>query len=270
VTDGRPQAPFGRRSIEVVGARWVGAYRVFDVVDPVAPVARAGQFHMLTADGDWGGGIDERPWLPRAISFLDCDLEGRFSFLIDPVGPGTEALCRLEAGDSVLMAGPFGNGFPAPDREIREVLVGGGIGVAPILARAIELERSGVDCGLILGFRTSAHAEVGLAATSARLMTDDGSAGDRGDVLGPLREALDSSPAARVSACGPPAMLDAVRSEAAGRGNACLLALESPMACGFGACFGCAVETCDGIVRLCVDGPVLDGAVLQGSVNGQG
>jgi dihydroorotate dehydrogenase electron transfer subunit len=98
------------------------------------------------------------------------------------------------------------------------------------------------------------------------VVTDDGSVGRRAFVTELLREELDSDPAARVYACGPPAMLEAVRALCAERETPAQLALESGMACGFGACFGCVVPTHEGYLRLCVDGPVLDARRLESAL----
>ena len=120
---------------------------------------------------------------------------------------------------------------------------------------------------VLLGFRSEAHAEAaGLFAGDVGLTTDDGSAGRAGLVTDLLREHLDREPAATVFACGPPAMLEAVRALCAERGVAAQLALESGMACGFGACYGCVVPTRDGYLRLCVDGPVLDAERLESAL----
>ena len=97
----------------------------------------------------------------------------------------------------------------------------------------------------------------------ARVATDDGSVGHHGLVTELLRSELGCDPRAVVYACGPPPMLEAVRALCAAEGVPAQLALESGMACGFGACFGCVVPTRGGYVRLCVDGPVLDAAELE-------
>jgi dihydroorotate dehydrogenase electron transfer subunit len=120
---------------------------------------------------------------------------------------------------------------------------------------------------VLLGFRGAAHAEAAsLFAGQPQLATDDGSAGRRALVTDLLREELDRDAAATVFACGPPAMLEAVRLVCAERGAPAQLALESGMACGFGACFGCVVPTRDGYLRLCVDGPVLDADRLESAL----
>jgi dihydroorotate dehydrogenase electron transfer subunit len=120
---------------------------------------------------------------------------------------------------------------------------------------------------VLLGFRGAAHAEAAtLFAGRPQLATDDGSAGRRALVTDLLREELDRDAAATVFACGPPPMLEAVRLVCAERGAPAQLALESGMACGFGACFGCVVPTRAGYLRLCVDGPVLDADQLESAL----
>ncbi|HEX8052595.1 MAG TPA: hypothetical protein VF517_06345 [Thermoleophilaceae bacterium] len=159
------------------------------------------------------------------------------------------------------------SGFAAPVSAPSALLVGGGIGAAPILALSDEL---GPSAPVMLGFRNSDYAEAAsLFDAEPALATDDGSAGRHALVTELLREALDEAAAApgsappTVFACGPPPMLEAVRALCAERDVPAQLAMESGMACGFGACFGCVVPTRDGYVRLCVDGPVLDASELE-------
>lgn len=260
----RPVAPFNRRRVEIEAAEWVGSYRVITVRDHEAPFALPGQFHMLAPPNGGSGGEEGRPWLPRAISFLKCDGEGGFSFLIDPVGPGTRSLCALEAGDGLLVAGPFGNGFDDPEADRLQILVGGGIGAAPILAQADRLESLDVGHDLLLGFRSSEHAQVAASFERAVVCTDDGSSGRAGTVVDALLGLLGAGDRREILACGPPAMLEATRLAARAASVPCSFALEAPMACGFGACFGCAIETVEGTIRLCVDGPVVRGELLEG------
>jgi dihydroorotate dehydrogenase electron transfer subunit len=123
---------------------------------------------------------------------------------------------------------------------------------------------AGDEPRVLLGFRTAAHAQAAaLFAGSPAVVTDDGSVGRQAFVTELLREELDAGNQARVFACGPPPMLEAVRALCAERETPAQLALESGMACGFGACFGCVVPTREGYLRLCVDGPVLDAARLE-------
>lgn len=251
----RPLAPPERRRLPVVEARWVGPYRLLTLADD-GPAPAPGQFYMLAAAERWGGGDGERPFLPRAFSFLRHDGE-RVQFLWEDVGPGTARLSELAAGDDVLLLGPLGAGFRAP--SARPVLVGGGIGVVPL---AGWHDRVGGE--VLLGFRDAHHAEAAGLFTAPRLATDDGSRGHRGLVTELLAAALDDGrEGVEVFACGPPPMLEGVRALCGARGVAAQLALESGMACGFGACFGCVVPTRHGYVRLCVDGPVLDAYALE-------
>jgi dihydroorotate dehydrogenase electron transfer subunit len=116
---------------------------------------------------------------------------------------------------------------------------------------------------VLLGFRDAAHAPGAELLSEARVATDDGSVGHHGVVTELVAAALDADSHAEVYGCGPPPMLEAVRALCAERDVPAQLALESGMACGYGACFGCVVPTTDGYIRLCVDGPVIDAARLE-------
>ncbi len=258
----RTLAPLGRRWVEVSAARDLGAYRVIACLDPHGPDPRPGQFYMLAAAERWGGGDGERPFLPRAFSVLRAG-ESRLEFVLEDVGPGTRRLAELEPGDGMHVLGPLGLGFEAPPEGHRALLVGGGIGIAPLAIWQDELLEAGVRAPALVGFRGAEHAEGAALVRDARVATDDGSVGHHGLVTDLLAEELDADPRATVYACGPPAMLEAVRALCAERGVPAQLALESGMACGFGACFGCVVPTTRGYIRLCVDGPVLDAAELE-------
>jgi dihydroorotate dehydrogenase electron transfer subunit len=253
-------APLGRRLLEVTGHRRVGAYDVVTCADPEGPAPAPGQFSMLAAEQGWGGGDGERPFLPRAFSVLRRHDDGRLDFLFEAVGPGSERLCALRAGDGLWLAGPFGRGFSAPRQGRRPLLVGGGVGIAPLAAWQDAL---GAAALVLLGFRDAAHAEGAALLRGARVATDDGSAGHHGRVTDLLSAELGCDPRAEVYACGPPPMLEAVRALCAREGVPAQLALESGMACGFGACFGCVVPTRHGLVRLCLEGPVLDAEDLE-------
>jgi NAD(P)H-flavin reductase len=245
-------APFGRRAATVTARETHGAYVVLRAHDPTGPAPRPGQFYMLATAERWGGGEGERPFLPRAFSVLR--VRGReLQFLIEDVGPGTKRLCELEPGGELLLVGPLGNGF-APPRESREaLLVGGGVGIAPL---AIWQDELPPNTKVLLGFRDRAHAAGAGLLSSPVVATDDGGVGHHGLVTDLLEDELGGH--VEVYACGPPAMLEAVRAMCVERGVPAQLALESGMACGFGACFGCVVPTVDGYVRLCLDGPVLE------------
>jgi dihydroorotate dehydrogenase electron transfer subunit len=263
----RTQAPPERRVALVAAVEQLGAYVLITALDEQGPPdPRPGQFYMLATAQGWGGGPDDRPYLPRAFSHARARSGPgglRLSFLLEAVGPGTERLAALGPGDGLALVGPLGIGWRPPHEATRPLLVGGGIGVAPLLCLHDELP----DARVLLGFRSAAHAEAArLFAGPTSLATDDGSAGRRGLVTKLLREELARDPSATVLACGPAAMLEAVRAQCAAGGVPAQLALESGMACGFGACFGCVVPTRRGYLRLCVDGPVLDANLLESAL----
>jgi dihydroorotate dehydrogenase electron transfer subunit len=271
----RVTAPFGRRLAEVTANRTSGGYRIFSALDLEGPAPAAGQFYMLAAERQWQQ-REGRPFLPRAFSVADAVAEDggmRLDFLAEAVGPGTERLCSLIPGERLWLNGPLGRPFSQP-RELNPaaagaVLVGGGIGIAPLAILRRRLAGRGVPTRILLGFRDREHAG-GLddlfACCEVRLASEDGHAGHQGyvtDLLAVLLEGDDPGGAA-VYSCGPPAMLEAVRSMCGARGVPCELAMESPMACGFGACFGCAVPlAAGGYLRLCVDGPVVRGEEVE-------
>jgi dihydroorotate dehydrogenase electron transfer subunit len=215
-----------RRS--VVANEPVGPYRLLRLGRGALDAGVPGQFFMLEAPGRL---------LPRALS-LCLAPPGELAFLVDPVGPGTEALCALEPGERIAVFGPLGNGFRL-DVE-RPLLVGGGIGIAPLpyLAEALRFPPA------VLGFRSERHAEAATLLPGAEVVVDPTLVTDCNlfgfDVL----------------ACGPEPMLHAVAELCPGA----QLAWEAPMACGYGACYGCAVEIDGELKRLCVEGPVLAAA----------
>jgi NAD(P)H-flavin reductase len=258
-------APFGRRLCKVTESRASGGYRIFSLLDSDGPEPQPGQFYMLASERHWeqDGG---RPFLPRALSVADT-ASPRLDFLIEGIGPGTERLSELEVGEGVWVNGPLGNSFSLP-RELSPgaagaILVGGGIGIAPLALLRRNFAGQNVPTRVLLGFRDKTHSG-GLddlfSCCEIRLASDDGHIGHRGYVTDLLETMLrgDDAASAAVYACGPPPMLDAVGALCVDRGVACELAMESPMACGYGACFGCAVpKQGGGYLRLCVDGPVL-------------
>jgi dihydroorotate dehydrogenase electron transfer subunit len=211
---------------KVVAAEAVGPYTLLRVdlggLDPGLP----GQFFMLEAPGRV---------LPRPMSVCLAP-PGELAFLVDPVGPGTRALCSLGPGDELHVLGPLGNGF---DLGVgRPLLVGGGIGVAPLPYLS---ERLGGPPA-ILGFRSEWHAEAAALLPQAEVCIEPTY----------VTELLPDEPH-DVLACGPEPMLEALRAQVPDA----QLAWEAPMACGYGACWGCAVEIDGELRRLCVEGPVL-------------
>jgi len=261
-------APFGRRLCRVSESRDSGGYRLFSLIDPEGPEPLPGQFYMLTSERHWEQS-GQRPYLPRALSVAETGpaADGvRLDFLIEGIGPGTDRLCELEQGEGVWVNGPLGNSFSTPRELSAEaagaILVGGGIGIAPLALLRRKFAERNVPTRVLLGFRDEEHSG-GLddlfSCCEVRLASDDGHIGHHGYVTGLLAAMLegDDADSAAVYACGPPQMLEAVASLCSVAGVPSELAMESPMACGYGACFGCAVPDGNGgYARLCVDGPV--------------
>jgi dihydroorotate dehydrogenase electron transfer subunit len=267
-------APFGRRACEVTKNVESGGYRIFSALDESGPEPAAGQFYMLATESGWGG-PEGRPYLARAFSVADCEREPgglRLDFLVHDIGPGTGRLAGLERGEQLWITGPLGRPFAPPSELSAEaagaILVGGGIGIAPLAVWRRRLTGAGIPARVLLGFRDRERSG-GLDlfdCSEIRLASEDGHTGHRGyvtDLLTVLLEGDDAASAV-VYACGPPAMLEAVRNLCAERGVACELAMEAPMACGFGACMACAVPLAGGgYMRLCLDGPVVRGEEIE-------
>ena len=214
-----------RERLKAVAREEIGPYTLLRVERGGLAPGAPGQFFMLEAPGRL---------LPRPMSLCFAP-RGELAFLIDPIGPGTRAICTVDPGDELQVLGPLGNGFRL-DLD-RPLLVGGGIGIAPLpyLSEALGQPPA------VLGFRSDWHAQAAelvpnaqtcVAPTLVTQLIPDGM-----DVL----------------ACGPEPMLEAVRAVSPDA----QLAWEAPMACGYGACYGCAVEIGGELKRLCVEGPVL-------------
>ena len=217
-----------RARLSVTGSEQVGPYFLIRVERGALDAGVPGQFFMLEAPGRL---------LPRPMSVCLAP-PGELAFLIDPIGPGTRALCALEPGQAIHVLGPLGNGFRL-DVE-RPLLVGGGIGIAPL---PFLSERLGGPPAL-LGFRSEWHAEAAALVPNAEVVIEP-------------TYVTEAMPVGHdVLACGPEPMLEAVRELAPDA----QLAWEAPMACGYGACYGCVVEVGGELKRLCVEGPVLAAA----------
>jgi len=217
-----------RERLKAVAREEIGPYTLLRVerggLDPGAP----GQFFMLEAPGRL---------LPRPMSLCFAP-RGELAFLIDPIGPGTRAICAVEPGMELQVLGPLGNGFRL---ELdRPLLVGGGIGIAPLPYLSEALGRPPA----VLGFRSDWHAQAAELVPNAQTCVEPTL------VTQLIPDGMD------VLACGPEPMLEAVRAASPDA----QLAWEAPMACGYGACYGCAVAIDGEWKRLCVEGPVLHAA----------
>ncbi len=219
----------------------------------IAEAARPGQFIEISTKG---ATLLNKPISIAAVS----DNKQMFTLVYKVVGPGTEALSKLEPKEKVKVIGPCGNGFS--NVEGKAYAVGGGIGIPPMYFLASEKKASG-DFDVILGagtsddlvLKTDFENELNIKPV---LATDDGSEGLEGTVCLPLEEKLKAKPAP-VYACGPLPMLAAVSVLCKKYNVPSFVCLEAYMGCGIGVCMGCVVPTVRGMERVCREGPVFLG-----------
>lgn len=204
--------------------------------------------------------------LRRPFSVFDAD-DGRVTLLYKVVGRGTAALARVRLGETVEVMGPLGHGFPTSSKGV-PLLVGGGYGVAPLhfLAKRLKDPRA----ILFVGGRTKddllALDRFAALGVEVRVATNDGSAGAKGFVTGPLDEALDAlrarDEAFELFTCGPDGLLKAVAERAVAAGMPGWISMDRHMICGVGACYACIQRTVRGNSRCCIEGPVFEAADL--------
>lgn len=229
-------------------------YSMWLEVGPMAEEAGPGQFVSLYCQ-------DKSRLLPRPISICEIDRKRRAIRLVyRVVGKGTEEFSRMKSGDQLEVMGPLGNGFPLERGKGKKVfLIGGGIGIPPMLELAKELE---AEKQIVAGYRDEVFLTEELKAQGTLLIaTEDGSAGVKGNVLDAIAQSGLS--ADLIYACGPTPMLRALKAYAQEKGMECWLSLEERMACGIGACLACVCKSreVDGHShvhnkRICKDGPV--------------
>ena len=223
-----------------------------------------------------GTGVDPLLRIPLSVSGVNREA-GIIEVLYEEVGPKTRALSQFGPDAALLTLGPLGKGFVPPPEDTRVVLVGGGIGVPPLLYWGLELGQREYQTALLVGARTAdRHLPSELlapAADAVRLATDDGSLGHVGLVTDLLQHELAEKGPCAVYCCGPHAMMQAVATMCLEAQVPCQVSLEEYMACGIGICVGCAVElaTAKGdtdygrYARVCVDGPAFDARQIKWS-----
>ena len=229
-------------------------YSLWLKTDKIAAQARPGQFVSVYCND--GGHL-----LPRPISLCEINQEkGTLRLVYRVVGKGTEMFAALKAGDSGEVLGPLGNGFPMEEAEGKRVfLIGGGIGVPPMLETAKQLKGEPV---LVMGYRDELFlTEEMTKAGELVIATENGSAGTKGNVLDAIRE--NDLKADMIFACGPKPMLRALKAYGLENNIPCYVSMEERMACGVGACLGCVCQSTEvddhsqvKNKRVCKDGPV--------------
>ena len=252
-----------QENVTVISQKQIAA-GVFDMVlqtKEIAAHARAGQFVSVYSN-------DASKLLPRPISLCGIDREAgtlRLVYRVTGEGTGTEEFSKLQAGDTIKIMGPLGNGFTIEPGK-KAFLIGGGIGVPPMLQFAKEMKSSGAaEFQTIMGYRNKEtflldeFKEQGEAFAA----TEDGSVGTKGNVLDAVREQNITGDI--IYACGPMPMLKAIKAYAKEKGMEAQISLEERMACGIGACLACVCKSTEvdhhtyvHNKRICKDGPVFD------------
>lgn len=208
--------------------------------------------------------------LRRPISICNFDKEkGTLRLVVKAQGKGSDEICRMRPGDTIDLLGPLGNGFDVTDPTRKAVVVGGGIGAAPMLGTAAAY---GANCTAILGFRDSADVilEKDFAALGCKVLlcTDNGTRGFHGFTTQMLENYLKENHVDIIHTCGPKPMMKGVKEIAAKYGVRCQISMDERMACGIGACLGCACKTKkeDGsstYSHVCKHGPVFEAEQLD-------
>jgi len=233
--------------------------------------ANPGQFIMLRIS-DQAAPLLRRPFSIHRLIVKNGDIEG-IELLYRVVGECTRKLSTFKKGDCVDMLGPLGRGFRIPDTCHHIFIVAGGIGVAPMLFLASSINEKGASpsgCSVFIGGKSNDELvckdDFSAFNMPVHITTEDGSAGDQGLITQPLEMRMRKNPPDIIYACGPPGMLKRVTHIAETHKVSCQISIETMMACGMGACLGCAVENKKNPNKYwhaCLDGPVFDAREVE-------
>lgn len=244
-----------KENVTIISSECIGKdiYSLWIESKDMAANAKPGQFLDLYV-------TDTGKLLPRPISICEINYKLghiRMVYRVTGANTGTELISQMNVGDSLQVVGPLGNGFPLINKKA--ILIGGGIGVPPMLELAKQL-----DCEkqIVVGYREDLFLLEELEAQGkVYIATEDGSAGAKGNVIDAMKE--NSLDAEVIFACGPTPMLRAIKEFALERNIECFISLEERMACGIGACLACVCKTVElnpvyntNTTRICKDGPV--------------
>ena len=240
------------RSVEHIHERYV---LIKLTHDDSLPEMLPGQFVEIRVDGS------PQTFLRRPISINYVDKElNELWLLVAAVGEGTRRLAELQAGDTLNCLLPLGHGFTLPQFPADKILlVGGGVGVAPLLYMGAEMQKLGSEPTFLLGARTSKDLlmiDIFKRYGRVCVTTEDGSEGEKGFVTD--HSVLQKERFTRIATCGPTPMMKAVARYASQAGMECEVSLENLMACGLGACLCCVEKTTEGNLCVCKDGPVFN------------
>ena len=223
--------------------------------DKPLPEMLPGQFVEIRVDGSPTTFLRR----PISINFVD-KAQNELWLLVAAIGEGTKRLAQLQAGDTLNCLLPLGHGFTMPTgKDEKILLVGGGVGVAPLLYMGAEMQQIGCEPTFLLGARTAKDLlmlDIFKRYGRVFVTTEDGSEGEKGFVTN--HSILQNEHFDRISTCGPTPMMKAVARFAREKGGDCEASLENLMACGLGACLCCVEKTTEGNLCVCMDGPVFD------------
>ena len=223
--------------------------------DEKLPAMQPGQFVQIRVDNTAGTFLRR----PISINFVDYEANELW-LLIQKVGNGTRKLAELNIGDTLNIIFPLGNSFTIPEnKQARILLVGGGVGIAPLLMFGEKLFKLGYTCKFLLGARSKAdllQLEHFERYGEIYLTTEDGSVGEKGFVT--HHSLLKASNFDYIYTCGPTPMMRAIASYAKSKGIFCEVSLENMMGCGIGACLCCVTDTTEGNLCVCTEGPVFN------------
>lgn len=240
------------KSVEQIHQRYV---LIKLTADQQLPEMQPGQFVEIRVDGSPATFLRR----PISINFVDQE-QNELWLLVAAVGDGTRRLAQLKAGELLNCLLPLGHGFTMPaTKDEKILLVGGGVGVAPLLYMGAEMKRMGCEPTFLLGARTSKDLlmlDIFKRYGRVYVTTEDGSEGEKGFVTN--HSLLQKEAFTRIATCGPTPMMKAVAAFARKADVACEVSLENLMACGLGACLCCVEKTTEGNLCVCKEGPVFD------------
>lgn len=262
----------------IVSNKRVGQYhQIILQVGDIVSACKPGNFIAIRVGGD-----NSRMILRRAFAISrtahTASFGGTIELIVAPHGSGSKWLCMQEEGAELDVVTPLGTAFGIPTQPVNALLVGGGYGSAPLFGLAEVLKARGCRVDMLLGASTGqkiyAPMEGKRAVNSLRIYTEDGSVGERGRVTDPMWAMIEDGAVDVIYSCGPMAMLAAISDLVKETDVVHQCAVEESMACGIGICMTCVlpVKNSDGttsMLRSCIDGPVMDGSVVQWDLVGK-
>jgi dihydroorotate dehydrogenase electron transfer subunit len=256
----------------IVSNKRVGQYHQIIInVGDNAEKCKPGNFVAISVGGDTSRMVLRRAFAISRVT-KNVSFGGTIELIIAPHGQGSKWLCAQGEGAMIDIVTPLGTAFGIPTEPVQVLLVGGGYGSAPLFGLAEVLNARGCRVDMLLGASTAnkiyAPMEGKRSVNSLRIYTEDGSMGQMGRVTEPIPELLNDFDVAVVYSCGPMAMLSAINEITMQSGVIHQCAVEESMACGIGICMTCVLPVANdqgeiSMLRSCIDGPVMDGALVQ-------